>query len=224
MNLRNRQPAALQIAESLTVVLISDTHELHREVQVPPGDLLIHAGDFTMFSRSAAAIFDFSDWLEELPHRWKILIPGNHFFLESDPTRRKWIRNATMLINESIEIMGLHIWGSPMTTLYGGAFGRSSERDREMAYSRIPADTDILVTHGPPYGILDQVAGSECHSGCSQLLAAVRRIKPKLHVFGHVHGGYGTFNTPDTLFVNAALPGQGFDLSNPPHVFRLPRL
>src|ERR1035441_113914 len=71
--------------DSLTIVAISDTHELHREVEVPPGDLLVHAGDFSMFSKSASAILDFNEWLGELPHRWKILVPGNHeFFLESD--------------------------------------------------------------------------------------------------------------------------------------------
>ena len=201
--------------DSLTIVAISDTHQLHREVEVPPGDLLIHAGDFTMFSRSAAAILDFNVWLGELPHRWKTVVPGNHeFFLESDVSRRKLIGSATMLIDESVEIMGLKIWGSPMTPLYGGAFGRSSEQDRVRVYSQIPTDTDILVTHGRPFGILDQVPGSDFHTGCRQLLAAVRRIKPMLHVFGHAHAGYGMLSTLDTLFVNAALPGKGFDLSN----------
>src|ERR1035437_4285026 len=166
-------------------------------------------------------ILDFNEWLAELPHRWKIIIPGNHeFFLEEDPTRRKWIRNATVLINESIEIMCLRIWGSRMTPLYGGAFGRNSDQDRASVYSRIPAETDILVTHGPPYGILDKAPGSDYHAGCRQLLAAVRQVKPVLHVFGHVHAGYGALNTPNTLFVNAALPGAGFDLSNRPQVFR----
>ncbi len=119
--------------------------------------------------------------------------------------------------------MGLKIWGSPVTPLYGGAFGRSSDRDRVKIYAQIPKDTDILVTHGPPLGILDQAPGSEYHAGCQQLLAAVRRIKPMLHIFGHAHGGYGTFKMADTLFVNAALPGKDYELNNPPHVFRLPR-
>src|ERR1035437_2596874 len=106
MSLRKEQPVARKDPDSLTIVAISDTHQLHREVEVPPGDLLIHAGDFTMFSRSAAAILDFNEWLGELPHRWKIVVPGNHeFFLESDLSRRKLIGNATMLIDEGIEII-----------------------------------------------------------------------------------------------------------------------
>lgn len=209
--------------DHLVVVLISDTHTLHWEVDVPSGDLLIHAGDFAMDSRSAEKLTDFNDWLGELPHPYRVVVPGNHDGVVDDPSRRKLITNATLLVNEGVEIMGLKIWGSPVTPLFGEAFGVASERDRAKLYSRIPGDTDVLVTHGPPYGILDQLPDSEYHAGCRQLLDAVLRVKPMLHVFGHVHAGYGTFSTPDTLYVNAALPGQDFAMSNRPHVYRLPR-
>jgi Icc-related predicted phosphoesterase len=223
MSPRKKELVTQHTPDCLTLVLISDTHDMHREVEVPNGDLLIHAGDFTMDSRSARALIDFNEWLGELPHTFCVVIPGNHDFVVEDPSRRQLITNASLLINEGIKVMGLRIWGSPTTPLLGEAFGVVSDRDRAKLYSRIPADTDILVTHGPPYGILDQAPGSEYHAGCKQLLAAVSRIKPMLHVFGHAHAGYGTFRTLDTLFVNAALPGNGFDMSNPPHVFRLPR-
>ena len=216
---RQRQPTS----DSLTIVLISDTHAMHRGVEVPPGDLLIHAGDFTMDSMSAEKLLDFNEWLGELPHPYRVVIPGNHDGVVDDLSRRRLISNATLLINEGIEVMGLKIWGSPVTPLFGEAFGVASERDRAKVYSRIPGDTDVLVTHGPPYGILDQQPGSEYHEGCRQLLDAVRRVKPMLHVFGHVHGAYGTFSTADTLYVNAALPGRGFGMGNPPHVFRMSR-
>ena len=216
---RQRQPTS----DSLTIVLISDTHAMHRGVEVPPGDLLIHAGDFTMDSMSAEKLLDFNEWLGELPHPYRVVIPGNHDGVVDDLSRRRLISNATLLINEGIEVMGLKIWGSPVTPLFGEAFGVASERDRAKVYSRIPGDTDVLVTHGPPYGILDQQPGSEYHEGCRQLLDAVRRVKPMLHVFGHVHAGYGTYGNSETLFVNAALPDEGFGLSNRPHVFRLPR-
>lgn len=209
--------------ESLVLVLISDTHELHRDLVIPNGDLLIHAGDITMNSMSAEKLLDFNDWLGELPHAFRIVVPGNHDFVLEDPSRRTLISNATLLINQSVEIMGLKIWGSAVTPFLGEAFGVASDRDRAKLYSPIPTDTDVLVTHGPPYGILDKAPDSEVHQGCKQLLTAVRRVRPIIHVFGHVHGGYGTFSTQDTLFVNAALPGHGYDLSNRPHVFKLPR-
>jgi len=102
---------------SVTIVCISDTHELHREIDVPQGDLLLHAGDFTMFSKSLGAIQDFDEWLGELPHRHKIVIPGNHeFFLSSDPSRRSLLSNATVLIDEQIEVLGLKILGFTYNT------------------------------------------------------------------------------------------------------------
>jgi len=209
----------------IKIVCISDTHELHREVDVPDGDLLIHAGDFTVLSKSAAAIRDFNAWLGTLPHAQKLLIPGNHeFFLESEPNQRKLISNATVLIHESIEMQGLKIWGSPTTPLYGGAFGLSSERDRVKLYSQVPPDTDILVTHGPPFGILDQASGSSDHQGCPILLDRVLQSKPKLHVFGHVHGAHGTFSTEETVFVNAALLGLDGDINEVPIVIQMARI
>jgi len=93
-------------------VLLSDTHQFHREVRVPDGDLLIHAGDFTVFSKSRSAILDFSKWLGELRHHHKIIIPGNHaFFLEANPFERSVFTNAVVLINEGIEIESLQLLG-----------------------------------------------------------------------------------------------------------------
>jgi Icc-related predicted phosphoesterase len=223
MNLIRKENVAPHNPDSLTIVAISDTHDLHREIEVPDGDLLIHAGDFTLFSRSARMLLDFNDWLGELPHPFRVVTPGNHDFAVEDPERRTLISNATLLVNESVEVLGLKIWGSPMTPLYGGAFGRSSEMERAKVYSRIPIDTDILVTHGPPFGILDCAPGADHHAGCHRLLEAVHRVTPMLHVFGHVHGGYGTLSTLGTLFVNAALPDAGFEMSNPPLSIKLPQ-
>jgi Icc-related predicted phosphoesterase len=207
---------------ALCLVILSDTHLLHRALEVPDGDVLIHAGDFSMFSKSANAITDFNTWLGELPHRHKIVVPGNHeFFLEADPSTRSLIDNATVLINEGFEIEGLRIWGSPVTPLYGGAFGLSPSEDRRRLYAQIPEDIDVLVTHGPPYGILDSSPDSGMHSGCRELFDAVMRVRPKLHVFGHVHGAHGIFVTDHTTFVNACLHGVDFGLDRSPHVFRL---
>ena len=113
------------------------------------------------------------------------------------------------------------IAGNP---LYGGAFGLSSQADRTRLYTRIPDNVDILVTHGPPIGILDQPPGTLRHEGCPQLLEAVTWLEPKLHVFGHVHGAHGMVNTEATLFVNAALLGPEGNLAAPPIVLRLPKV
>jgi Icc-related predicted phosphoesterase len=206
----------------MRLVLVSDTHELHRELDLPDGEIFIHAGDLTMFSRSHAAILDFNDWLGELPHRYKIVVPGNHeFFLEADESKRSLLSNATVLINETVTIAGLRIWGSPTTSLSTGAFGMGSAIDRVRLYRQIPKQTDILVSHGPPFGILDSAPGTGSHSGDRELLEAVKRIRPKLHVFGHVHGANGLFATDHTMFVNAALLGRSGGLDAKPIVLRM---
>jgi Icc-related predicted phosphoesterase len=221
-NLRSIRTSRARTA--LRLVLLSDTHQFHREVEVPDGDVLIHAGDFTMFSKSMSAIGDFNTWLGELPHRHKIVVPGNHeFFSEADPSRRSLVSNATILMNEGIEIDGLRTWGSPVTPLYGGAFGLSSAADRRRLYAQIPQDTEVLITHGPPYGILDSSPDSGLHSGCRELFDAVMRVRPKLHVFGHVHGAHGIFQSDHTTFVNAALLGIHGDLDKSPLVFQMTR-
>jgi predicted phosphohydrolase len=203
-------------------VCIADTHELHRELDVPPGDILIHAGDFTFFSKRQSQIGDFDDWLGSLPHTHKIVIPGNHdFLLEAEPEMGRAIANAVLLIDAGITVAGLKIWGSPVTPLYGGAFGMPQAADRKRHWRRIPEGTDILVTHGPPYGILDTPPGSSAHEGCPELFQAVIEIEPRLHVFGHIHGAYGTVRTEHTVFVNAALFGNRGDLDRSPIVLEL---
>jgi len=188
----NRTPARQAPPKAyrrVRVVCISDTHELHREVDVPAGDLLIHAGDFTFFNH-ASKIHDFNDWLGELPHRHKVVIPGNHDrIFRDDHGFREMITNAVLLINEGVTVCGLKIWGSPVTC-DDDAYGYTKRDERARLYASIPADTDIVVTHGPPYGILDREPGSIHRQGCTELRLAVMRLQPRLHIFGHVHSGY----------------------------------
>jgi len=205
----------------MRIVVISDTHELHRELAVPPGDLLIHAGDFTFFSKRPWMYRDFDLWLGELPHRHKIIIPGNHEFALEEPRNQGAIANAILLVDSGVEVEGLKIWGSPVTPLYGGAFGMSRAADRKRHWARIPRNTDILITHGPPLGILDHGPRSERREGCPELREAVLQARPRVHVFGHIHAGYGTLRAPDTLFVNASLLGEDGSLSRKPIVIDL---
>lgn len=208
---------------ALRIVLLSDTHELHREVDVPDGDILIHAGDVTMFSRSLRSIVDFNRWLGELTHTYKIVVGGNHdTLLHTDHANCSLIDNAIVLINEDVEIAGLKIWGSPVTPV-GPAFCLRSVEERRRLYAKIPVDTDILITHGPAFGILDRAPGSGVHAGDQVLLDAVNRVKPRLHVFGHVHSGFGLLATENTLFVNAALLGPNGDINKKPIVLRMVR-
>jgi Icc-related predicted phosphoesterase len=224
MGIKDKRQRESIAKATLRLVLISDTHQFHREIDMPDGDILIHAGDFTMFSESLEEVADFNSWLGELPHRHKIVVPGNHeSFLEDDPSMCSLLSNATVLINEGIEIEGLRIWGSPVTPLYGVAFGLRSAKDRRKLYAQIPEDIDVLISHGPPFGILDTAPISGQHEGCLELLDAVRRVRPKLHVFGHIHTAYGVLRTEHTTFVNASRLGLHDGPDNAPLVFEMTR-
>ena len=195
----------------MRIVLVSDTHGLHRQLEVPSGDLLIHAGDFTFFSRPPSIVSDFNGWLGSLPHRHKLVIPGNHEFALEEPRNQGAIANAILLVDSGVEVEGIRIWGSPVTPLYGGAFGMSRAADRKRPWARIPEGLGIL-DHGPR---------SERHEGCPELREAVLQARPRVHVFGHIHAGYGTLRAPDTLFVNASLLGEDGSLSRKPIVIDL---
>jgi Icc-related predicted phosphoesterase len=170
-----------------------------------------------------AEVKDFNAWLGELPHRHKVLTPGNHErYLAEDPRKCSMLSNATVLIDEAVEIEGLKIWGSPITPLYGVAFGRSSPADRRRLYAQIPPDTDVIITHGPPHAILDSAPGSHVHAGDPELLEAVLRIRPRMHIFGHVHR-QGVCEVDEITFINAALMGKDGDLAAGPLVFQMTR-
>ena len=151
------------------------------------------------------------------------MVPGNHeFFLESNPERRSLLDNANVLIDESIEIEGLNIYGSPMTPLYGAAFGKSSHKDRQRHWSNVPDDTHVLVTHGPPFGILDLSPEQTERMGDQELRNRVRELATlKLHAFGHVHGAHGAVEQDGVTFANVALMGHLGDLVQAPTVLRM---
>lgn len=199
------------------IVCISDTHNAHNNIDIPDGDILIHCGDMTMGGTNREFIA-FNRWLGTLPHKYKIIIGGNHdLLLDKHPKRRKntMFSNAKYLENQRyvIKEFGLKIWGSPITPALGyWAFMRKRGYEIAKVWKQIPEDTNLLLTHGPPYGILDMVPRSGSQ-GCYDLMEAVKRIKPKLHVFGHIHEGYGTSELLgfDTKFVNCAIMDEMYD-------------
>lgn len=188
----------------MRVVCLSDTHSRHDSVVVPNGDVLVHAGDFTKLGEPQE-ICDFSQWLQSLPHRHKIVIAGNHDWLfENDPTKaRELLQGCTYLEDTGVTIDDVKFWGSPWQPwFYDWAF--NLERGPALAdkWALIPDNTDVLVTHGPPFGILDMTARNE-PAGCRDLTTALSRIRPRLHVFGHIHEGYGQLERDGTTYVNA---------------------
>jgi Icc-related predicted phosphoesterase len=206
----------------MRIICISDTHNRIGKVDIPDGDVLVHAGDSTMMGRPEE-IGKFAAYLEALPHKYKVVIAGNHDWLfETRPTTaRKLIEDAgaIYLQDEAVTIMGHKFYGAPWQPWFQNwAFNVARGKALAAKWALIPTDTDVLITHGPPFGILDQVDGGE-HLGCVDLRTAVDRVNPLLHVFGHIHDGYGLDARRElarTNFVNASICDESYQPVNSP--------
>jgi len=208
----------------LKIIAISDTHSRHREVKLPKGDILVHAGDISYKGRKDELI-DFLVWFstQKFPH--KIFIAGNHdFFLEHAGQNeiKKLIPEGVTYLNDSgITINGTKFWGSPVTPwFHNWAFNRHRGKEINKHWELIAPDTDVLITHGPVYGFLDQVI-NEQHVGCQDLLRHVLTIKPKIHLCGHIHESYGNIRRSEIQFINASQVNERYELTNRPVVFEL---
>ena len=173
-------------------------------MEVPPGDLLIHCGDYTG-RYSAAELQDFNEWLGTLPFKHRLFVPGNHdaYFEECPSEARAALTNATTLIDEAITLGGLRIYGTPWVPRFYDWSFMKAEAQLQPIYNMIPEGLDVLITHGPPQWLLDQ-NGRGHHCGSSNLANIVAAKKPRLHVFGHIHESYGERSFNGTHYVNAA--------------------
>ena len=210
------------------IVCISDTHGRHERIKIPYGDLLIHAGDFTD-TGTMWEIEEFNRFLGKLPHQYKIVVAGNHdFTLETNPEKaRAALTNCIYLQDSEVTIESLRIYGSPWQPAYSdlpSAFTLVRGRQMKEKWDLIPQGIDLLVTHAPPYGICDGPPSGEWHGGCDELRKAVARVKPKFHIFGHVHAGYGRADADGISFINAALYGRDGDMTFGPVVIDMPEL
>ncbi len=206
---------------SVRIVVISDTHGNH-DFHVPEGDILIHAGDFTRRgTMDELRLFD--AFLRRQPHPHKFVVSGNHDHCaqENDGASESLLENAIHLVDASAVACGLKIYGSPWQPWFmNGAFNLWKKTALREKWDLIPEGIDILITHTPPYDILDRTQFG-WRVGCGELRAAVERIAPRLHVFGHIHEAYGRLRKGTTEFVNAALCNLRYRVVNAPVVVDL---
>lgn len=210
----------------MKLVVLSDTHGKVVK-NIPHGDVLIHCGDFSVFGKYEETK-EFFDWFSKQPHKHKIVVPGNHEKeicpLLQRPKRHQILEliksydNVKFIIDESIVIDGVKFYGSPWCngdyfTMKRWGFYIENDEDRLAMFRKIPIDTDVLITHCPPYGILDFF-----HEplGCKALREFVSKVKPRLHVFGHIHGCYGHMKLDGMDFFNCSNMDGNYELENPP--------
>ncbi len=208
----------------MKIVAISDTHGKHQNLILPKGDMLIHAGDVSSMGKESE-ILDFLKWFSDIDFQYKIFIAGNHdFYFErkNEALIRQIIPENVIYLNDSaVEIGGIKIWGSPISPwFYNWAFNRYRGEDIKRHWDKIPQNTDILITHGPVFGILDKTTRNNS-VGCEDLLKKVEEIKPKFHICGHIHEAYGRVKKGKTEFINASVLDENYVLKNKPITFEI---
>lgn len=211
----------------MKIVAISDTHNQHNKLIIPECDLLIHAGDWTGQGKKSEVV-NFTKWLNKQNQCKEIIIvPGNHelYFERELPGSKLWLieecPRAKLLIDEGCEIDKVKIWGSPVQPWFHDWAWNRDTHSIQPHWNAIPDDINILITHGPPYGILDQTTYADGsirpeHLGCSQLMERIKIVKPDLHFFGHIHypGGRAA-SVFGTTFYNASICDEMYVPSNP---------
>ena len=203
----------------MEITFISDTHNNHHLMtnDLLGGPMIIHSGDVSGRGKYNE-VNDFLQWFASLPYMHKIFIAGNHDFIFEKENALIIPEGVTYLQDEAVIIEGIKIYGSPWQPwFYDWAF--NLPRKGPGLYSKwesIPDDVDILVTHTPPYGILDLTYRDKTPVGCEALREKLEEISPKIHVFGHIHEAYGQTQIGETLFINASLLNLHYDYVNKP--------
>lgn len=199
----------------MKIALMSDTHLTHLKYKIlmPEAEMVIHSGDAT-FQGKLNEISAFAEWFKKLPYKYKVFVAGNHDWLfqkNRDLARSMLGKDVIYLEDDMIELEGLKIYGSPWQPEFcNWAFNLPRGHRLREKWNKIPNKVDILVTHGPPLRILDLNADGD-HVGCGDLYeVVVKRVKPRLHVFGHIHNAYGIVAQGRTLFVNASISGEDY--------------
>lgn len=220
--------------------VISDTHQEHWKLKVPDVDLIIHCGDFTNSPnriQNQVECYNFLDWWNGLAVEYKILIGGNHdLSLFYKDVERTQFRNTYVLDDSGIEIDGIKFFGSSWSPTFGSdrwVFNKARGKMAEV-WKNIPDDTEVLITHGPPQGILDLTSDIEGNGrqkicvGCKSLYNRIQEL-PRItySLFGHIHNESGCINSgifvdsKNIKYINASVTDIKYNLINNGYIIKL---
>lgn len=211
-------------------VCISDTHTLERKIgNIPDGEVIIHAGDFMSSGWSKYEYINFLSWYGALPHKHKILVAGNHdrqVQIEPEYFKHHVDREKIIYLEDSSTIIdNIVIHGSPWQKwFHDWAFNFPSDeknykRKAELVWGAIPDNTNVLITHGQPYGINDKTEEGDL-TGCKFLKKRISKLKSlKYYIGGHIHEAYGVQSIKGVTYINPAICTRRYNPTNSPIVF-----
>jgi Icc-related predicted phosphoesterase len=203
----------------MKIVAISDTHNKHRVINIPKCDILIHAGDATS-TGDKHQIEHFFKWYAEQDAKYILFTPGNHdwmFQTHPEEARRLCDKYDVILLQDSgIELEGIKFWGMPWTPFFcNWAFNAYRGNDITKYVNLIPENTEVLITHGPRMGILDEVPRDNEKVGCYDLGRRIDQLLSlKLHVCGHIHHSSGEHYFNGVKYINAAMCDEMYMVTN----------
>lgn len=219
----------------MKIVCISDVHGKWNKIHIEECDLLISAGDYS-WTGELHMVREFHKWLKKQPARRIISLNGNHEkqveknFALSKQMAETACPGVHFIDEGLVEVEGLKIWCSAITPFFHNwAWNRYPGDEIQYHWDKIPNDADVIITHGPCHGILDEVMnfnGQKCewekiNVGCPQLLKRVLEIKPKVHFCGHIHGGHGCIQRDGIWFINASICDEQYKPTNKPIIFSI---
>lgn len=235
----------------MKIAVFSDTHNKHKQIELPECDIAIFAGDATSVGHKHE-VESFLNWYgKQYQCKHKVFIAGNHdksfdkkfyhsfedhdLFKENEHLgkpgwlvdmldRARVVFQVHYLENSSVTLEGIKIWGSPITpSFYRQYWAFNADRNEEIQsyWNQIPSDANIVVTHGPVHGKLDYIPESSEYVGCVDLKAKIEEVKPALFVCGHIHSGRGVYRTDDTLYVNPSIMDNTYEKQGDPMVFHM---
>lgn len=211
----------------MKITCISDTHGYHNNVKIDPTEVLLFAGDAMTSGYGLNQLTSFLDWFQMQPAAYRIMIAGNHCrWIENNPEEfRELLKKYPDIIyleDESVTINGYKIYGTPHSKIfYNWAFNRT-EDELDSLFSNIPEDTDILLSHAPQFGVLDNLVDGE-NVGERTLKEKLKKLyKLKLHVFGHIHNAFGMVKPHGRhISVNASQVDERYDCVNFPIIVNI---
>lgn len=214
----------------LKLTFLSDTHNFQKLLpveEIGTGDIVFHSGDISS-QGFEFEVRNFLDWYNSLNYTYKVFIAGNHdLSFEHKPELIQEILeeypDIIYLEDSLVEILGLKVYGAPwQPEFYDWAFNLPRNGpELEEKWNKIPDDTDVLLTHGPPHKINDTVINRPENLGCEKLLDRVLEVKPLIHSFGHIHTGRGVKDFNGTLFLNSSILDERYRITYPPHRLEL---
>ena len=208
----------------MKIAAFSDSHWKLDKLVVPDADVVVCAGDWSVSNGSMSDLLKFGLFVKNLKAKHKLIIAGNHDWIaEQSPDMTKQVieeAGGTYLCDSGVTIDNINFWGSPWSPEFMRWAFMKPDYELSRVYGKIPNNTDVLITHSPPYGTLDRLPDYQ-NVGSQALEERIKSLKPAVHIFGHIHCGYGAAYSDNTAFYNVSVCDDDYNLVNKPTIIEV---